>query len=152
MSTARISLVATLKEALLPLPFRSETPGPTSRGQMVPQVGGGLGPCRAAAWRQRYRSELAPHLSAKTLVTERGLDSIQILNWHFLSLFKCLRGRRRTEPTVNNKTVIKMRIIIIGVSGFDSQKEKCIGSAFEEEPTFRGLPWSSSHYPPLSIL
>ena len=41
-----------------------------------------------------------------------------------------------------------MRIIIIGVSGFDSQQRKCKESAFEEEPTFRALPLSSSHPSP----
>lgn len=67
---------------------------------------------------------LAPHLSTKTLITERGLGSIKIFTWHFLSSFKCLWRGRETEPTLNNKTAIKMRIIIIGVSGFDSQQRK----------------------------
>lgn len=73
---------------------------------------------------------------------------MKILTWHFSSSFKCLWQGRNSEPNLNNKTVIKMRIIIIGVSGFDSQQRKCIESAFEEEPTFQALPLSSPRHPP----
>lgn len=45
-----------------------------------------------------------------------------------------------------------MRIIIIGVSGFDSQQRKCKGSAFEEAPTFQALPLSSCPHPVYSLM
>lgn len=102
------------------------------------------------SWRQSYNSKQVPHLSTKTLVTERGLGSLKILSWYFSSSLKCLWGEN-IEPILNNKMVIKMRIIIVGVSGFDSLQRKCIGSAFEEEPTFQPLLLSSSHSP-LSML
>jgi hypothetical protein len=50
----------------------------------------------------------------------------------------------KSEPNLNNKMVIKMRVVITGASGFDSQQRRCMRSAVEEEPTFQALPLSSS--------
>lgn len=144
-SAASVRLGGTLREGLSPLPFHSETPGPTSEGP---------------PW-----SLLQRHMESE-LQWQAGITSVhqdfdyRARAWFYqdinLALFIFIQmplgGRRNAGPTLNNKTVIKMRIIIIGDSGFDSQQRKmhrkCLwGRANIPRSTFVLLP-----PPPLSIL